>query len=265
MVSEFKKIFNIKLVIIILVMLIGFEAGYSVIIYGVKNADNAELKEQLYSEYGGKITEESARRLEEYNAYVDGIMMSDTEMEDKYNKGSISADEYMEYREQYHYCNRIQKLVNSMWKRCNDEKDTSGYLLNDGYYNRLFLAIPGLICIALIGILIAVMLRLCETEGLYSVITATADGRRKLMRDKCLLITVSMAAVSLVYIAVRYGITSIVTDYINTEAPIQAVDILEKLPFGINIKQYMVIDIISKPLWGVLTGNLAVLLLSRKR
>lgn len=36
MVSEFKKIFNIKLVIIILVMLIGFEAGYSVIIYGVK-------------------------------------------------------------------------------------------------------------------------------------------------------------------------------------------------------------------------------------
>ena len=93
MVSEFKKIFNIKLVIIILVMLIGFEAGYSVIIYGVKNADNAELKEQLYSEYGGKITEESARRLEEYNAYVDGIMMSDTEMEDKYNKGSISADE----------------------------------------------------------------------------------------------------------------------------------------------------------------------------
>ena len=46
MVSEFKKIFNIKLVIIILVMLIGFEAGYSVIIYGVKNADNAELKEQ---------------------------------------------------------------------------------------------------------------------------------------------------------------------------------------------------------------------------
>ena len=113
--------------------------------------------------------------------------------------------------------------------------------------------------------MIAVMLRLCETEGLYSVITATADGRRKLMRDKCLLITVSMAVVSLVYIAVRYGITSIVTDYINTEAPIQAVDILEKLPFGINIKQYMVIDIISKPLWGILTGNLAVLLLSRKR
>ena len=55
------------------------------------------------------------------------------------------------------------------------------------------------------------------------------------------------------------------TDYINTEAPIQAVDILKKLPFGINIKQYMVIDIISKPLWGILTGNLAVLLLSRKR
>ena len=129
----------------------------------------------------------------------------------------------------------------------------------------MFLTIPGLICIALIGILIAVMLRLCETEGLYSVITATADGRRKLMRDKGLLITVSMAAVSLVYIAVRYGITSIVTDYINTEAPIRAVDILEKLPFGINIKQYMVIDIISKPLWGILTGNLAVLLLSRKR
>mgnify|MGYP000835924087 CR=1 FL=1 len=127
MVSEFKKIFNIKLIIIILVMLIGFEAGYSFIIYGVKNADNAELKEQLYSEYGGKITEESARRLEEYNTYVDGIMMSDTEMEDKYNKGSISADEYMEYREQYHYCNRIQKLVNSMLSLIHISEPTRPY------------------------------------------------------------------------------------------------------------------------------------------
>lgn len=265
MVNEFRKIFNIRLFIMILLIIAGFEAGYAISIYGVKNSDDIALKEQLYSEYGGRITDVSAKRLEEYNNYVNNIIASESDMEEKYNQGTIGADEYMEYRDEYHRCRLVVHIVNNMWKRCCDEREASGYLLYDEYYNRLFLAVPGFICIVLTGVLITVMLWLCEKKGLYSVITATADGRRRLIGSKCLLITIVMAGISLLYIVIRYGITSIITDYINTEAPIQAVDILEKLPFGINIKQYMVIDIISKPLWGILTGNLAVLLLSRKR
>ena len=256
MLNELKKIFNIKIIF----LYTGIFALFTVIFWfslrGVQNGDNTAVREELYDEFGGRITQEKFEALSRYRLYVNEIISMERQMEDGYDAGDISSDEYMEYRSEYHRCNIIHSVVNGLWDRCINEQSASGYLVFDDYYNRIFAGTSVYVCFGITAALTGVLLVVCEPRELYNVIRTTKNGRFLLLRNKHCILSLMITVYTLTYMTVRYIIAGNFYRFKQLGAPACGVACLADLPSWISIGMYMAADIIIKPFLAVVFGNI---------
>ncbi len=236
---EVKKILRLRVLLLFLACNLLSCAWFFVQNQGVENAADTETLKELYAEVGGELTPEKAARIEQMKRDVDETLAGESDMEQRYNRGEIDVDEYMEYRDRYHLMNSRKAAVELVFERYEENRENGGWMLFDGYYCRWLNPGRRQWGLILSVFLIAVLLGSCEPPGLFKVLQVTRRGRNGMLREKLRTAVAFAALLTVLYSTEECGISSgfYLPPYLN--APVQSISCLANVRLGVSIGQWL--------------------------
>lgn len=241
---ECKKYLNWKLFLCLLI-LFGISCTISFLRYkGVSQASDTAVSEELYREYGGKLTEEKLHRIEELKEECDRILSQETEMEGKYSRGEIDADTYLAYREQYHDYYSRREAIEAFYERSLQAEENGTWLIFDSYYEELAGSMGARPALIFAVTLIAVLSASCEKKRLFRVLCVTKRGRKTIVRTKegtvfvcCVFLTILFYLKDLLLLARFSSLTYL-------EVPVQSISLLAAFPVQVSIGVWLALALI---------------------
>ena len=130
---ELKKVVNAKSLLCLLAINILFLAIFQVQLKGVRQAKSTAKQQSIYRKIGGRITDTKAQQIEELKQKMDDILGKEGEIEQKYIKGKIDVDEYMEYRDSYHYMQNRSEEINLIYEKYQTNRKHGWWMIFDRY------------------------------------------------------------------------------------------------------------------------------------
>lgn len=241
---EWKKIMNWKIAFSLTILFVLYGTVCFVQYKGIAQGSHTAIKEELYKEIGGKISAEKEEKIVKEKNKSDNVLGQEWEMEEKYNKGQIEMEEYMNYRDLYHDYYNKYKVINDIYDRYMAEKNRSNYMVFDAYYNQLFRKKYIHWGLILSIVLISVLLNSCESKRLIPVICDTKRGIAGIWRAKYQLMLLFCVVFTFLYSALDLGIYCSFSKLEYLNAPVQSISCLAKVPFPFSIAQWIVVTFI---------------------
>lgn len=172
------------------------------------------LYERLYQEYteayAGRVTQEGLDRIHEELRQYEGIMALADAQRERYESGSLSADEYKDYLNDLYRAKTRSKPAGVVANRMQRLYGTEGEILYDSGILRLLLS-PFRPVELLLMILLGCMVFLPEYDGVGDfarVLRAAKYGRKRTFLTKLLLVVILGIIVSLIGAACEYSVVS---------------------------------------------------------
>lgn len=251
---ECKKIFSMKNSIFLCLTILLSSVIFWVQMAGIKNGDNTKKLEQVYDIIRNQSLDEAERYLEGEKTRIQDTLAREQEMAEKYRKGELDADSYLQYRNQFHECEADEEVTAIVYERVQKEKDTSGRMVLDLYYNRLFE--PGRIPwgLYLCVTVFAVFSVTCEKRQLLSALEATAYGKRGLWQGKGIAVLLFCLAAGGVESCMEFAIYRYFYPFCDLSAPVQSIQNLSEIRIPVSIAGWMVIHVGRNLLASMMTG-----------
>lgn len=236
---EIKKIVNIKILLCILFVNILFCTLYWVQNKGVENAKNTKVMQDLYEEIGGEITSAKAEKIEVLKEKRDDILSNESIIEKEYNKGKISIDDYMNYRDDYHYMYNRSEAIGLIYEKYLISQQNNSWMLFDGYYNQIFQLERNQWGLIISVFLLVISLLCCEPEEFACVINITKKGKYGVWLEKVKTILVLSVVMTLLYGFEEYGIMASFFPFQYLDAPVQSISCLSGVHISVSIGEWI--------------------------
>ncbi|MCD7762465.1 MAG: hypothetical protein LUI14_04565 [Lachnospiraceae bacterium] len=241
---ECKKFLNWKLFLCLLILL-GISCTISFLRYkGVSQASDTAVSEELYREYGGELTEEKLKRIEELKEECDRVLAQETEMEGKYSRREIDADTYLAYREQYHDYYSRREAIEAFYERSLQAEENGTWLIFDSYYEELAGSMDMRPALFFAIALIAVLSVSCERKRLFRVLCVTKRGHKTLVRTKAGTVFACCAFLAILFYLKDLMLLASFSSFSYLEAPIQSISVLTSFPVQISLGVWLVFALI---------------------
>lgn len=234
-VFELKKAINIKTVFLFILINAVSCTFFFLAHKGIKMSVSTRIEEEIYAQIGGELTkkkEDEIEALMEQNAEIIG---SENDYENRYLKGEINIDEYMKYRDRYHFEFNRKEALESVYERYTVIRDTGNRLIFDAYYKLLFNPKRNMWGLILSFYLLAVLLSYCEPRELSPVLNVTAKGKSGIWRDKVRTAAFFSMLLVMVYAVTEHIVSAAFYPIKYLEAPVQSISCLSEVSLPISI------------------------------
>lgn len=235
---ELKKVINVKSLLCILLINILFVAVFGIQVRGVQQAESTGKLQSIYHKIGGEITGEKAQQIETLKQKMDEILEKEGEIEQKYAKGKISVDEYMKYRDEFHYMQNRSGEINMVYERYQVNKKNGSWMIFDRYYEQLFQPSRnqwGL----LLSVFLTILLLVCgETQEVNRVTAVTKKGSKGIWMEKLNTILVISLILTMLYAIEEAIVVSEFSPFQYLEAPVQSIACLSGVKVSVTIGQW---------------------------
>lgn len=236
---EIKKIINIKMLLCILFINILFCALFWMQNKGVDKAKNTKVMQNLYEEMGGEITHANAEKIQVLKEKKDEILDNENIIEKEYNEGKISIDDYMKYRDEYHYMYNRSEAIELIYEKYLFNQQNGSWMLFDGYYNQLFQPERNQWGLILSVFLSIVLLSCCEPVEFACVINVTKKGKHGVWLEKIKTILVLSVIMTMLYGFEEYGIMASFFPIQYLNAPVQSISCLSGVHISVSIGEWI--------------------------
>lgn len=238
---ELKKIVNIRMLLCFLIMNILFCCFFWMQDRGVEKAKNTEVMQSLYEEVGGEITDVNAEKIQALKEKRDDILGSESIIEKEYKEGKISIDDYMKYRDEYHYMYNRSEAIELFYEKYLVNQQNDSWMLFDGYYNQLFQPERNQWGLIFSVFLLTVLLSCCESGEFACVISVTQKGKRGVWLEKLTTILVLAMIMTILYGIEEYGIMASFFPIQYLDAPVQSISCLSDVHISASIGEWIAI------------------------
>lgn len=236
---EIKKIVNIKMLLCLLLVNILFCALFWMQSKGVEKAKNTKIMQSIYEEVGGKLTSANAEKVEAMKEKKDDILKNEGIIEKEYNEGKIGIDDYMKYRDEYHYMFSRSEVIEIIYEKYLVNKQNGSWMLFDGYYNQLFQPERNQWGLILSIFLLMVLLSCCEPVEFACVINITKKGKRGIWIEKLRTSVVLAVVMTILYGIEEYGIMASFFPIQYLDAPVQSISCLSGVHISVSIGEWI--------------------------
>lgn len=240
---ECKKIWKAKAVMGLLLINLIFCVVFWVQNRGVEKAKSTPALEELYEQIGGEITGENAEQIETLKNRLDNVFAIEASIEEKYNKGKMDIEEYMEYRDEYHAMVNKESAIEAVYEKYLVNRENGSWMIFDGYYNKLLQPdrIPWGLLLSVF--LMALLLVYCENKELWSVIAVTRRGSRGVCREKIKTL-VGFSTIFTIIFALEEGVISAsFYSFRYLSAPVQSVSCLADVKISMSILAWFIFSL----------------------
>ena len=251
---ELKKVVNAKSLLCLQAINILFLAIFQVQLKGVRQAKSTAKQQSIYRKIGGRITDTKAQQIEELKQKMDDILGKEGEIEQKYIKGKIDVDEYMEYRDSYHYMQNRSEEINLIYEKYQTNRKHGWWMIFDRYYEKLFQPVGKQWGLFLSVFLSMLLLVCCETKEIAGVIQVTQKGRRGIMREKLQTILATSVFLNALYTLEEYAVVYGFYPFEYLEAPVQSISCLSNIKLSVTIGQWYFITFLLRMITAGLFG-----------
>ena len=265
---ELKKVINRKAILCLGVINLLFLALFWIQVRGVKQAQSTEVLQSIYHKVGGEITEEKAEQIENLKGKMDEIMGAEGTVEQKYREGKLTIDEYMKYRDEFHYMKNRSDAIDNIYERYQTNRKQGGWMIFDRYYEKLFQPERDQWGLILSAFLLMCLLVTCETPELSCVICVTKKGKRGVRQEKLRAMAVFSVIFTLLYAVEECAVIFVFSRFPYMEAPVQSVSCLADVTIPVNIGQWYFITLLLRVFHMVLfsvAGSVLLLHIKNKR
>lgn len=221
---------------------------------GVDNVSNTHLSASIYQEVGGRITEKTSQKMEQEKKQLDTILSQEYEMEDKYNKGKIDVDDYMNYRDLYHQYDNKKDAVNYVYERYLTAKEKGLYMVFDSFYNQLFKIKTIQWGLILSIIMLSMLIVNCETKQLLTVLYCTPKGKIGIWSTKLKTVLFISVVFAALYNIAEYGIMTLFSSINQLGAPVQSISCLSSVKISVTIGQWIIVSLILRLIMAAFFG-----------
>ncbi len=235
---ELKKVINVKSLLCVLLINILFVAVFWIQVRGVRQAESTGKLQSIYHKIGGEITAEKAQQIEALKQQMDEILGKEGEIEQKYIKGKISVDEYMKYRDEFHYMQNRSEEINMVYERYQVNKKNGSWMIFARYYEQLFQPSRNQWGLLLSVFVTMLLLVCCETQEMNAVTAVTKKGRKGIWREKLNTILVISLIVTILYALEEAVVVSGFFPFQYLEAPVQSISCLSGVKLSLTIGQW---------------------------
>ncbi len=230
---ELCKIFSIKIEFVIFMAYVLSVVVFTLCLWGIKNGDEMKSLYAIASQYEGEITEDEISKIEklEYEKLL--VLAQEKAMEEAYVTGELSREEYLEYRDRYHFFKANDGVIEKVYKRVLKSKKT-GYII-DNYYN-FYLNPKRLPFLEMfLAVLIAIGAVTAEKKDLLQVIIITKKGINLVKKDKLKTIIVVELSAALLGVMTEMLIFGLFDGFHLCGLSIGAIDALQSIYRYIDI------------------------------
>lgn len=243
---ELKKVVNAKSLLCLVAINLLFMAVFQVQLKGVRQAKSTAKQQSIYRKIGGKLTDTKAQQIEELKQKMDDILGKEGEIEQKYIKGKIDVDEYMEYRDSYHYMQNRSEEINLIYEKYQTNRKHGWWMIFDRYYEKLFQPAGKQWGLFLSVFLSMLLLVCCETKEITRVVQVTQKGRRGIMREKLQTILAISVFLSILYTLEECVVVYGFYPFEYLEAPVQSISCLANIKLPVTIGQWYFITFLLR-------------------
>ncbi|MCD7825890.1 MAG: hypothetical protein LUH14_08020 [Clostridiaceae bacterium] len=215
---------------------------------GVEQARSTDMLRSIYAEIEGKITEEKAEKIEALKKEKDEILEKEATVEQEYKEEKIEIDEYMRYRDDYHYMNSRSEIIDAVYERYQTNRKQGAWMIFDRYYEQLFQPERNQWGLILSVFFIISLLVCCETQEFSSVIYVTRKGKCGIWKDKLKTVMMSGVILTVLYAAGECAIVSMFFSFDYLEAPVQSISCLADVQLTVNIGQWYILTFLLRML-----------------
>lgn len=254
--KEFKRlIFNFPAIALILAALIVSLLFNYVMVHNIikeKEDSDSYYKEYILSLNGG-MTKEKEKYISDEREMIHDIVAREEEMQESYNMGEITAEEYQEYLDDDYYAVEHYSAIERVQKQCESvlktEKETGvkASFIYDTYWNMYFdMNITTIVQMLIVMMIIIRYLSMDYISGIWIMISSYRNGRSKMLNTK-----MGVTALLCIGISLTFSIVHLVIFYNNyympdINAPVQSLQIFQMLPINISIGNMVLLTILLR-------------------
>lgn len=240
---EVKKIMSIKMLLCLKILNALFLILFWMQNRGVEQAQNTEVLQSIYDEIGGEITEKKAEQIENLKKRKDEIIQKEGKVEQEYKEGTIEIDEYMRYRDVYHYMKNRSEAIDEVYERYLTNYEQGVQMIFDRYYEQLFRPERNQWGLILSVFLIIALLGSCETPEFTCLIHATKKGKWGVLHEKLKTMMVFSVMLTVLYAFEECVVATMFSSPPCGEAVIQSISCLADVKLRLNIGQWYLITL----------------------
>lgn len=240
---ELKKIVSIKTILCLVIINALFLTLFWIQNRGVEQAQSTGVLRSIYDEIGGEITEEKAEQIEKLKKKKDETIEKERMVEQEYKEGKIEIDEYMRYRDDYHYMKNRSEAIDVVYERYQTNRKQGAWMIFDRYYEQLFQPERNQWGLILSVFFIIALLVCCETQEFSFVINVTRKGKRGVWQEKLKTIMMFSVILTVLYALEECAVVTMFSSFHYLEAPVQSISCLADVQFQLNIGQWYIITL----------------------